>query len=134
MTMRIESLTLDDANRFTDEFGSSLNIVDICRFAIGTVDGAGNLHGVAVCTDTYNKKTLEIKYLCTDGWYNASFVLYEACCRFAKNMGFTKIITYTATHDYDKALKSRGFVCEATTMLIQPGKKNKAMLWSKELE
>lgn len=134
MTMRIEPLTLEDANSFIGEFGSSLNTVNVCRFAIGTVDGAGNLHGVVVCTDTDDKKTLEIKYLCTDGWYNASFVLYEACCRFAKNMGFTKIITYTATHDYDKALKSRGFVCEATAMLIQPGKKNKSMLWSKELE
>lgn len=134
MTMRIEPLTLEDANSFIGEFGSSLSTVDICKFAVGTVDGAGDLHGVAVCTDTDNKMTLEIKCLCTDGWYNAGFVLYEACCRFAKNMGYTKIITYATTHDYDKALKSRGFVCKTTTEYILKGKKNKAMLWSKELE
>lgn len=132
MTMSIVLLELEDANRFANEFSLPLRVVNSCEFAIGTVDGAGDLHGVAVCTDTDNKKTLEINYICTDGWYNASFVLCEACCRFAKNMGYTKIITYTATHDNDKALKHHGFNCNPLTNLVNRFKK-KTTLWSKEL-
>lgn len=133
MTMSIVLLELEDANRFANEFSLPLRVVNSCEFAIGTVDGAGDLHGVAVCNETNDKKTLEINYICTDGWYNASFILCEACCRFAKNMGYTKIITYTATHDNDKALKHHGFNCNLLTNLVNRFK-NKTTLWSKELE
>ena len=60
MTMSIVLLGLEDANRFANEFSSPLRVVNSCEFAIGTVDGAGDLHGVAVCTDTDNKKTLAV--------------------------------------------------------------------------
>lgn len=55
---------------------------------------------------------LEITRLCTDGTHNACSMLYGACARVAKDMGYLKIITYILESENGASLKASGFVCE----------------------
>lgn len=41
-----------------------------------------------------NGTTAEVTRLCTNGTPNACSMLYSACWRIAKNMGYVKLITY----------------------------------------
>lgn len=69
-----------------------------CKFCIGLVDGK-KMVGCAVCGRPVSRKlddgfTCEINRVCTDGTYNACSMLYGACVRVAKEMGYKKVITY----------------------------------------
>ncbi len=59
-----------------------------------------------------NGKICEINRLCTDGTYNACSMLYGACARIAKNMGYEKIITYILESESGASLKASNFICE----------------------
>ena len=50
--------------------------------------------------------------MCTDGTYNACSMLYGACCRVAKEMGYKKIITYILESENGASLKASNFTCE----------------------
>lgn len=39
-------------------------------------------------------------------------MLYGACCRIAKDMGYHKIITYILQSEPGTSLKASGFVCD----------------------
>lgn len=52
---------------------------------------------------------LEINRLCTDGTRNACSMLYGACCRIAKSMGYRKIITYILSSETGSSLKASNF-------------------------
>lgn len=56
--------------------------------------------------------TCEINRLCTDGTRNACSMLYGACCRVAKEMGYVKIITYILESENGASLKASNFTCE----------------------
>ena len=56
--------------------------------------------------------TLEINRVCTNGKRNACSMLYGACCRIAKEMGYTKVITYTLASEDGASLKASNFKCE----------------------
>lgn len=73
--------------------------------------------GCAVCGRPVSRKlddgfTCEINRLCTDGTYNACSMLYGACCRVAKNMGYKTIITYILKSEPGTSLKASNFVCD----------------------
>ena len=56
--------------------------------------------------------TCEITRLCTDGTNNACSMLYGACARIAKEMGYKKIITYILKSENGASLKASNFVCD----------------------
>ena len=64
-----------------------------CKFSIGLYE-ENALIGVAVCGRPVSRHlddglTCEINRLCVvDGHYNACSMLYGACCRIAKEMGY----------------------------------------------
>lgn len=73
--------------------------------------------GVAVCGRPVSRYlddglTCEINRLCTDGTRNACSMLYGACCRVAKAMGYNRIITYTLQSENGASLKASNFTCE----------------------
>jgi hypothetical protein len=77
----------------------------------------GVLHGVAICSNPVARQaddglTLEVARLCTDGTYNACSMLYGACARIAKEMGFRKIQTYILESETGTSLKASGWICE----------------------
>ena len=86
------------------------------KFSIGVYD-AEKLVGVAVCGRPVSRylddgTVCEINRLCTDGTYNACSMLYGACSRIAKEMGYKKIITYILESENGASLKASNFVCE----------------------
>ncbi len=78
----------------------------------------GKLCGVAIVGRPVsrhfdNGKTLEINRLCTIGTQNACSKLYGACCRYAKKMGYEKVVTYTLASELGTSLKASNFILEA---------------------
>lgn len=87
-----------------------------CKFCIGLFEGE-TLIGCAVCgrpVSRYldNGITCEINRLCTDGTPNACSMLYGACCRIAREMGYKKIITYILESENGASLKASNFICD----------------------
>lgn len=73
--------------------------------------------GVAICGRPVSRHlddglTLEINRLCTDGTKNACSILYGACARIAKNMGYKRVITYILKSENGASLKASNFICE----------------------
>lgn len=54
--------------------------------------------------------TLEINRTCTDGARNANSLLYGACWRAAKAMGYRRCITYTQANESGASLRAAGWV------------------------
>ena len=87
------------------------------KFSISCVNEDGEICGVAICgrpVSRYldNGAILEINRLCTDGTKNACSILYGACARIAKEMGYDKVVTYILASENGASLKASGFVCE----------------------
>lgn len=87
-----------------------------CKFCVGLFDGE-ELIGCAVCgrpVSRYldNGLTCEINRLCTDGTKNACSMLYGACCRIAREMGYKRIITYILASENGASLKASNFICD----------------------
>ena len=61
-----------------------------------------------------NGKTLEVLRLCTNGDKNVCSFLYSRSARIAKEMGYSKIITYILETEDGTSLKASGWVCEAS--------------------
>lgn len=57
--------------------------------------------------------TLEIRRNCTDGTRNACSMLYGACVRIARAMGYRKCITYTLQSEPGASLRASGWVAVA---------------------
>ncbi len=57
--------------------------------------------------------TLEVLRLCTTGDKNVCSFLYSRAARIAKEMGYSKIITYILEAETGASLKASGWVCEA---------------------
>lgn len=53
--------------------------------------------------------TLEVTRLCTDGTPNACSMLYSACWRVTKNLGYRKLITYILNTEPGTSLKASGW-------------------------
>ena len=83
------------------------------KFSIACYDG-DRLCGVAMVGQPVarlldDKETVEITRNCTDGTYNACSMLYGACVRAARALGYKKIITYTLESEPGTSLKASGF-------------------------
>lgn len=82
-------------------------------FQIAASDGE-KIIGVAVVgrpngRQTQDGFTLEVTRLCTDGTPNACSMLYSACWRVAKNLGYSKLITYILNTEPGISLKASGW-------------------------
>ena len=114
--LHIRPCTLKDANSFVADHHRHHKPTTGHKFSIACCDG-DKLVGVAICgrpVSRYldNGYVLEINRLCTDGTYNACSMLYGACARIAKDMGYSKIITYILKSENGSSLKASGFMCE----------------------
>lgn len=73
------------------------------------------LIGIAICGRPVSRYyddgvTIEINRLCTLGHHNACSMLYSACIRAAKAMGYHKVITYTLQSEDGASLKASNFI------------------------
>ncbi len=116
----IRPLTLKDANAFVVANHRHHDSVTGCRFAIGlykTVKGIDTLIGVAICGRPVSRYlddglTLEINRLCVSEYGNCCSMLYGACSRIVKEMGYHKIITYILESEPGTSLKASNFMLE----------------------
>lgn len=86
------------------------------KFSIGVRQGK-DLVGVAVVSRPVSRildaqNIAEVSRLCTDGTPNACSILYAACARAAKAMGYDKIVTYVLESECGSSLTASGWVCE----------------------
>lgn len=58
-------------------------------------------------------KTLEVLRLCTDGTKDVCSFLYSRSARIAKELGYSKIITYILEYETGTSLKASGWYLEA---------------------
>jgi len=83
------------------------------KFCLGVAQN-GELAGVAtvgrpVARHYDDGWTLEVNRTCTDGTPNANSMLYGACWRAAKALGYRRLITYTQAGESGSSLLAAGW-------------------------
>lgn len=116
--MKIIPITLKTASDYINRFHRHHKATVGCKFAVAVTD-EDKICGVAVCGRPVSRHldngyNLEILRVCTDGTPNACSMLYGACCRIAKQMGYTDAYTYTLQSENGASLKASNFECEGT--------------------
>ena len=116
----IGPITLKDANAFVRANHRHHDSATGCKFAIGlykTVGSKDVLIGTAICGRPVSRMlddgyTLEINRLCVTEEGNCCSMLYGACSRIAREMGYRKVITYILESEPGISLKASGFTLE----------------------
>jgi hypothetical protein len=90
------------------------------RFSLGIIDESGIIHGAAIVGRPVSRElaqyeVAEINRLVTDGCKNGCSLLYGACARVAREMGFLKIQTYILESEQGTSLKASGWIFEGWT-------------------
>ena len=111
--MKAIPLELKDANDFVDRLHRHHDPVHRDKFRIGC-DVGGKLVGVVQLARPVSRmlddgKTIEVVRLCTDGTPDACSFLYGRAARIAKEMGYSKIITYILDSESGTSLKAAGW-------------------------
>ena len=114
--MNIQPITFKEACDFINQHHRHHKATVGCKFSVGLFEGS-KMVGCAVCGRPVSRYlddgfTCEINRLCTDGTKNACSMLYGACCRIAKAMGYKLIITYILESENGAILKASNFVCD----------------------
>ncbi|MYX26809.1 hypothetical protein GTY75_09025 [Streptomyces sp. SID8381] len=83
-------------------------------FCVGAADDEGVLRAVAIVGRPVarmldNGQTLEVTRTASDGTFNANSLLYGACWRAAKALGYTRLITYTQDGESGASLRGAGW-------------------------
>jgi len=117
--MVVIPLTLRIANSFIEKYHRHHKPVVGYKFAIGLNNERG-LIGVAICGRPVARLlddglTIEVTRLCTDGEKNACSILYAACARIAREMGYRRIITYILETEPGTSLKASGWIYSHST-------------------
>lgn len=112
-------LTLDKANNFVKQLHRHHRPVYRDKYRIGCSVG-GRLVGIVqvgrpVSRALDDGNTLEVVRLCTDGAYNACSFLYGAAARVARELGYSKIITYILEDESGASLRAAGWKFECMT-------------------
>lgn len=111
--MEIRPISLAKANAFVEQYHRHHGKKTGCKFAVSLWDGE-KMVGVAIAGNPVARNaddgmTLEINRVCTDGTRNACSMLYSACCRAARAMGYRKVITYILESENGSSLLASGF-------------------------
>lgn len=112
MSLRIVPVTLEVANAFVRGLHRHNKPVIGAKFCVGV--RTERLVGVAIVGRPVAPKlddgfTAEITRVCTDGTRNAASMLYGACRKAARAMGYDRIFTYTLPEEGGASLRAAGF-------------------------
>lgn len=120
MGLEIVPVTLAEANEFVRRYHRHHGpIGNQHKFCVAVADD-NRIVGVAivglpVARHLCDGWTLEVRRTCTDGTKNANSMLYAACWRAAKALGYRRLITYTLPSESGSSLKAAGWKCVAQT-------------------
>ena len=111
-------IELKAANEYVASLHRHHDPVHRDKFRIACIGEDGIIHGVIqlarpVARNLDDGKTIEVVRCCTDGTKNACSFLYSKAARIAKEMGYSKIITYILQSEDGTSLKASGWQYEA---------------------
>ncbi|KKN60106.1 hypothetical protein LCGC14_0535750 [marine sediment metagenome] len=112
--MNLQPITLKEAMRFVNDNHRHHRAPQGGLFAIGLserdiVIGVA-IVGRPVARMLQNGYTAEVTRLCVkEGYYNACSMLYSACWRAARAMGYKRLITYILQSESGKSLEASGY-------------------------
>ncbi|WP_342358077.1 XF1762 family protein [Actinoplanes ianthinogenes] len=106
-------ITRDAAVAFVDHVHRHHRRPQGYRFAVGVANET-DLVGVAmagrpVARALDDGRTIEVTRVATDGTYNACSMLYGACWRAARALGYTHAVTYTQADESGASLRAVGW-------------------------
>lgn len=109
-------MTLPEANAYVSKYHRTHKPVPGCKFCVAVADEGGVVRGVAIVGRPVarmldNGWTLEVNRSCTDGTKNVNSMLYGACWRVAKGLGYRKLITYTLPEEGGASLRAANWKC-----------------------
>ena len=114
-------LELRQANEFVASKHRHHDPVHRDKFRVGALRD-GRLVGVVqvarpVARMLDDGKTVEVVRLCTDGSRDVCSFLYSKAARIAKEMGYSKIITYILENETGTSLKASGWHYESSDVV-----------------
>ena len=120
MRLTASPISLKEANSFVREKHRHHPPVHRDKFRVACIDEYGNIVGVAQVGRPVSRilddgNTVEVVRLCTDGTPNACSFLYARCANAARELGYSKIITYILESESGASLKASGWTHEADT-------------------
>lgn len=112
--LRVVPLTQDQAAAFIAQHHRHHGASRGAKFCIGAMRDDGVLVGVAMAGRPVARSydtglTIEITRVCSDGSKNLCSLLYAACWRAAKAMGYQRAITYTLPSESGASLRGAGW-------------------------
>ena len=112
-------IELKEANAYVDNLHRHHSSVHRDKFRVGATLN-GKLVGVVQVGRPVSRmlddgKTLEVVRLCTDGTENVCSFLYSKAARIAKELGYSRIITYILESESGASLKATGWELDGTT-------------------
>lgn len=114
MGIELQPVDLDEANEYVNRYHRHHKPVQAgYKFCIGVNDGdkivGVSIVGLPVARNLCDGYTLEVRRVCTDGTKNASSMLYGACWRAARAMGYRRLITYILKEEPGVSLRAAGW-------------------------
>jgi len=111
--MRPVPLSLDEANTLVAHWHRHHHPIPQAKFSIGALDG-DRLCGAAIVGRPVARLlddgvSLEVNRCVTDGTPNACSMLYGACARAAKALGYSRVWTYTRVDEPGTSLRAAGW-------------------------
>lgn len=118
--MKAIPIELKEANEYVKKLHRHHDPVYRDKFRIACIDENGKMCGVIQAARPVSRmlddgKTIEVVRCCTDGTPNACSFLYSRIARIAKEMGYSKIITYILESENGISLKASGWHYEKDT-------------------
>lgn len=111
--LRVVPMYHADANEYVRRWHRHNRPTIGAIFCVGVADEE-NVCGVAIVGRPVARRlddgrTLEILRIATDGARNACSMLYGACRRIGKEMGYARILTYTLPEEGGASLRAAGY-------------------------
>lgn len=137
--LHVRPITFRDAAIYIDRNHRHHRAPQGCKFAIAAYED-DRLCGVATVGRPVSRYlddglTAEVTRLCTDGTKNACSLLYSACWKAAKAMGYTRIYTYTLEQENGASLRAAGWICDGEAGgLAWTGARTKAPLFLPQMK
>jgi hypothetical protein len=120
VSLRPYPITLREANGFIRAHHRHHVPVRGCRFVIGCVTDGDKLVGVAVVGRPVSRgcawrRVAEVTRLASDGTANVCSLLYAACARAARALGYAEIQTYILAAELGTSLRAAGWTYAGAT-------------------
>lgn len=112
--LRISPISIRGANEIVERLHRHNKPVRVARFAVGVVGAFGSYCGAAIVGSPSARPlcdgyTVEVLRVATDGTKNACSILYAACIRAARALGYRRVVTYTLRSEPGSSLRAVGF-------------------------